>query len=104
MRAPITVITASHSIGKRYELEAGQLKKTTLGELWAGGYEVRHVSGLLELADLIGSLKPGQALSASVPRDGSESGEITTKKGRKNGSVAQMAVLSVRARRLTASV
>ena len=81
-RGSLTIITAlvPKSLGKRYSLTSqGLLHKEVAGALVAGTYEVRDFGDLSQLAQLLVKTDHNQALTVSLPRDGSLSGSLVTK-------------------------
>lgn len=66
-------------LGKRFRLDSsGALMKETSGNLSRGSYRVESFDSPEALVKLLTSFAPNEALSASVPNDGSQSGAIVT--------------------------
>lgn len=77
-------------LGKSYSLnQAGGLDKRTFGELVKGRYRVETFSSAGEFAALLQTVKTNQAISTSLPLDGSVEGEITTKASLKDNPKAK---------------
>jgi len=84
-----TLLTSPTPIGKQYELVDGELKKTTLGRLSAGTYEVVNYEGIEDFIGKLQAVRCDQALMHSVTTDGSKSGPLTTKAKPKEGFLAR---------------
>lgn len=83
---PVTIFTTTKpaTLGKTYKLTAGGLEKTVAGQMVEGTFEVRSFDDVHSLAALLSSVRTDQALSASIPLDGSTSGRIVTKAAAKD--------------------
>lgn len=82
----LTLITATRpaSLGKRFTLKPdGTLGKTTAGELVEGEYAVQEFSYVDSLGELLARVGNHQALTASLPLDGSRAGAIVTQAARR---------------------
>lgn len=84
-----TVFTSTSPIGKRFELSEGTLKKTVLGQLYAGNYERKSFNSADEFIEQLSNVSTSQAISASVPADDSLSGELTVKGKPREGALAR---------------
>jgi hypothetical protein len=80
MNGALTVFTSERGLlAKSYRLgDQGELEKTTAAQLSLGQYDVREFGGVEMLAELIDGLTTQQAISASLPFDGSASGRVVT--------------------------
>lgn len=77
----VTLITSERpaTLGKTYAAEGGKLTKTTAGQLVSGMYEVRRFSDAQSFAVLLASVTTSQALTTSLPANGSGSGRLVSK-------------------------
>jgi hypothetical protein len=79
----ITRFTSSAgSLAKRWRWNdsTGKADKTTAAQLWAGSYQVEEFRSVGELASLVDSVTIQEAISASLPRDSTVAGTVTTNK------------------------
>lgn len=84
-----TVFTSTSPIGKRFELSEGTLKKTVLGQLYAGNYERKSFNSVDEFIEQLNNVSTSQAISASVPADDSLRGTLTVKGKPREGALAR---------------
>lgn len=83
--------TLPDTLGKIFEFAATGLKKTTAGQMVAGTFEVKTFDNAAALAGLLAEVGTHQAISASLPLSGSETGVIVTKaeKSKHQGALAR---------------
>lgn len=75
----LTLFTSESTLAKRWELDKeGKPFKTSAAQMTRGSYAVREFSTAAELAALLDGVTTRQAVSASLPLDGSASGTIVT--------------------------
>ena len=77
----ITVLTSEQpkTLGKVFEMTADGLKKSTSGEMTRATFEVVRFDGIEALAAILTSCSTSQAITTSLPRNGSQSGLIVTR-------------------------
>ena len=85
MKWAATLIKAGSSIGKHFSKADGVLKKTTLGILVSGTYQVVEGETVTDFRSFLLSVLTDEVITQAVPKDGSESGRITTKDGKARG-------------------
>lgn len=86
----LTLFESPDVLAKTWTLDAaGNPQKSVAAALWRGVYRLGEVDGVDSFAALLGGVKPQQAISASLPHDGSTSGRITTKKLAEPGAVVR---------------
>ena len=92
MSGQITVFTSPDLLAKKYSLTAaGVPQKEVAAQLWRGTYSVAGFESVGALAELLASVTTNQALSASLPHDGTASGRVTTKKLGESGAKVRSA-------------
>lgn len=86
MIGALTRITATRPtmLGKTYRLGSGALQKDTAGQLVEGRYSIEEFDGVQALGELLASIGNDQAITASVPKNGSAAGQIVTKDEKRN--------------------
>ena len=87
MPGKLTLITATKpaTLGKVYSVGAGgTLQKDTAGQMVEGSYQVKEYSDVQELAALLASVGTDQAITASLPANGSSAGRIVTKDAKRD--------------------
>jgi hypothetical protein len=78
----VTVITSTlpRQLGKAFALDsAGHVVKNTAGQMIRGSYEVRSFDGVRDLVTLLSGVSTSQALCASLPKCGHESGALVSR-------------------------
>jgi hypothetical protein len=79
MNGALTVFTSIRpsTLGKKYAIdESGKISVEVAGNLLEGTYEVCHFHDTYSLSAILTSINTNQAISASLPRDGSSKGSI----------------------------
>lgn len=80
----ITTAKPAH-LGKVFSLAAdGRLQKDTAGQMVEGTYAVEGFADVQALADLLGSVGNDQAITASLPKNGSRAGQLVTRAMQRN--------------------
>lgn len=75
----LTIFSSESPLAKRYSLGAdGSLSKTTAAQMMRGTYDVAGFGSVGELAELVERIGTSEALCASLPLNGSASGEVVT--------------------------
>lgn len=82
----LTLITSSQPahLGKTFRLTADGLKKHTAGQMVEGSFEVRSFADSETLAEILAGVGTNQAIMASIPKDGRQTGKIVTKAEKPN--------------------
>lgn len=77
----VTVFTTLKpaTLGKTYKLGLKGLEKTTAGAMAEGTYEVQSFDSEQGLVEFLSSVRTDQAISASIPANGSVGGRVLTK-------------------------
>ena len=88
---PVTMFAANAGevLAKRYGLENGKLVKTSAGQLARGSYKKMCLCTITELAELIGGLKPNQALAYGIPKRPETQGTIASRNEAKPGELTR---------------
>lgn len=76
----VTLFTSSKTLAKVWKLGEKGPEKTTAAQMVEGTYAEHTVRSMHELVALLSSVRTDQALCASLPLDGSTSGNVVTKK------------------------
>ncbi|MES2116828.1 MAG: hypothetical protein V4578_16825, partial [Pseudomonadota bacterium] len=77
--AKLTLITSTTPLGKTYHLTEKGLEKTTAAAMQQGSFTVQSFKTVIDFAALIMQVGPNQAITASIPKNGAVSGQLTTK-------------------------
>ncbi|RIX44602.1 MAG: hypothetical protein D3M94_14010 [Rhodocyclales bacterium GT-UBC] len=77
----LTLVTSRQPahLGKTYRLTASGLEKRTAGQMINGSFEVLAFADVQGLAQVLGQVSTSQAISASLPKNGSLQGTLVTK-------------------------
>lgn len=87
MRGALTLFESPDLLAKRWRLDAdGQAVKESAAQMTRGTYRVVEFGNAEALAAILDSVTTHQAVSASLPHDGSAAGRITTKKRAEPGA------------------
>jgi hypothetical protein len=79
MKGRLTVFASSSGpLAKRWSLVDGAPQKTTAAQMTRGLYGVKSFGSVVELGQLLEKVTTQQAISASLPNDGSLNGEVVT--------------------------
>ncbi|MBE0548420.1 MAG: hypothetical protein IH627_12390 [Rubrivivax sp.] len=79
MTGRLTLFKSPDLLCKQWELDAAGVPiKTAAAQLWRGDYRVQEFSSAADLAAILNDVTTRQAVSASLPLDGSVTGVITT--------------------------
>jgi hypothetical protein len=83
----LTLFESPDILAKTWKLDAdGNPQKEVAAKLYRGTYSVRAFETADDLAALLDGLTTRQAISSSLPRDGSTEGSITTKRAGEKGA------------------
>ncbi len=80
MTGKLTIITSESPahLGKTFRLTAKGLNKRTAGQMVSGSFEVAEFGNVSDLTRILAGVTTSQAITASLPRDGSRSGRLVT--------------------------
>lgn len=85
-----TLFTSVSPLGKKWTLVDGQLTKQSLANMYAGSYDVKGYTSAADLITQMQEVSTMQAISASLPVDGTLTGGMTTTLKPKAGCLSRI--------------
>jgi len=85
-----TLFTSVSPLGKKFTLVDGELTKQAMANMYAGSYDVKSYTSAEDLITQMQEVSTTQAISASLPVDGTLTGGITTTLKPKAGCLSRI--------------